>query len=249
MREGAKRRLAGAVVIVALAVIFVPMLFQEGPLAPPEVQEAIPSEPDFPNPAVADAPAAPAAPTADEAAADGENANLASEAEPLALPAPAGQGDEPDLEVQGEPGQLGQVTPRERAENASAPKKPRTVTQAPAAKPAAVAKPAPTTKEAAKPRKEVVTEPPQPPEPRKQADGMPSWVVQVSSLGSSEAADKLAGKLKQSGFSSFVEKAEIGGKFYYRVRVGPDVDRANAERTAAMLRQQQKLDTLIQRYP
>ncbi|MFD2112848.1 SPOR domain-containing protein [Thiorhodococcus fuscus] len=78
---------------------------------------------------------------------------------------------------------------------------------------------------------------------------MPSWVVQVASLGSIEKANGLASKLKNSGFSAFVEKAEVRGKIYYRVRVGPELDRANAERTAAMLRQQQKLDTLIQRYP
>lgn len=73
-------------------------------------------------------------------------------------------------------------------------------------------------------------------------------MVQVSSLGSPEAAGKLADKLKQAGYSAFVERAEVGGKTYYRVRVGPDIDRANAERTAEMLRKQQKLDTLIQRY-
>ncbi|WP_246237560.1 SPOR domain-containing protein [Caldichromatium japonicum] len=59
----------------------------------------------------------------------------------------------------------------------------------------------------------------------------------------------MADRLKQSGFSAFVEQAEVSGKTYYRVRVGPDSDRAAAERTAAQLREQHKLDTLIQRYP
>ena len=49
--------------------------------------------------------------------------------------------------------------------------------------------------------------------------------------------------------SAFVEQAEVRGKLFYRVRVGPEVDRAGAERTAARLRDQQKLDTLIQNYP
>ncbi|HSQ06084.1 MAG TPA: hypothetical protein VLM84_00065, partial [Chromatiaceae bacterium] len=48
MREGAKQRLVGAVVVVALAVIFVPMLFEQESLdlAPP-VQQAIPEAPRF----------------------------------------------------------------------------------------------------------------------------------------------------------------------------------------------------------
>jgi DedD protein len=56
-------------------------------------------------------------------------------------------------------------------------------------------------------------------------------------------------KLRKAGYSAFVEQAEVRGKLFYRVRVGPEVDRANAERTAARLREQQKLDTLIQNYP
>jgi DedD protein len=56
-------------------------------------------------------------------------------------------------------------------------------------------------------------------------------------------------KLRKAGFSAFVEQAEVRGKLFYRVRVGPEVDRAGAERTAARLRDQQKLDTLIQNYP
>jgi DedD protein len=41
----------------------------------------------------------------------------------------------------------------------------------------------------------------------------------------------------------------VRGKLFYRVRVGPEVDRGGAERTAARLRDQHKLDTLIQNYP
>ncbi|WP_295400803.1 SPOR domain-containing protein [uncultured Thiocystis sp.] len=87
------------------------------------------------------------------------------------------------------------------------------------------------------------------PEPRKRDDGMPSWIVQVASVGTAQGAAELERKLRNAGFPAFVEKAEVRGKLYYRVRVGPELDRANAERAATRLRQQQKLDTLIQRYP
>lgn len=85
------------------------------------------------------------------------------------------------------------------------------------------------------------------PEPRRAAESGSSWVVQVASLGASEAAAELQQKLRGAGYAAFVEKAEVKGKTYYRVRVGPNADRAGAERTAATLRQRQKLDTLIQR--
>jgi DedD protein len=78
---------------------------------------------------------------------------------------------------------------------------------------------------------------------------MPSWVIQVASLGTPESAGELESRLRDGGFSAFVEKAEINGKLYYRVRVGPEADRASAERTASQLRDRHRLDTLIQSYP
>jgi DedD protein len=78
---------------------------------------------------------------------------------------------------------------------------------------------------------------------------MPSWVIQVASVATRESAAELERKLKSGGFSAFVEKAEVNGKLYYRVRVGPEVDRARAEQTAASLRGRFKLDTLIKNYP
>ncbi|MBK1717922.1 SPOR domain-containing protein [Thiocystis violacea] len=236
MQEGAKKRLAGAVVIVALAVIFVPMLFEDESLVPPQVQGSLPSEPDFQDPFDPDAP-----PPLVEEPMETEDVFPVAESEPPMPPAPDEEFAQIDEELLGEPGQLGQAaTPNPPSPVVGAdPTRPRTAAPPAVARPA----PAPAPKPAQPPKKESA------PEPRARDDGMPSWVVQVSSLGSSEAADKLVGKLKQSGFSAFVEKAQVGGKTYYRVRVGPDSDRANAERTATMLRQKQKMDTLIQRYP
>ena len=251
MQEGAKRRLAGAVVIVALTVIFVPMLFEDESLAPPAMEKAIPDEPAFSDPFESSPP-----PAVDPSALTADDRDLLPESESLE-PSP----QESDLEeetgepeILGEPGQLGLSAPLARTETGVvAEPAPRAVTRPPAArstvveKPVQPQKPAQPPKPVQPPKKEPVKEPVA--EPPARAEGTSSWVVQVSSLGSSEAADALAGKLKQSGFSAFVEKADVGGKTYYRVRVGPDGDRANAERTAAMLRQKQKLDTLIQRYP
>lgn len=246
MQEGAKKRLAGAVVVVTLAVIFVPMLFEDESLAPPPyVQGPLPPEPGFQDPFAFGAP--PPTP----ADADG----LTAEEALLTPPEPMQEFEtvgavsfEDDSEgVAFEPIQepaSPAVTPPRETRPATQPPTPRT--QTPASKPAQLPRTAQQPTQTPPPKPAAPVSLPEP--PRSRADGLPSWVVQVSSLGSPEAAGKLADKLKQAGFSAFVERAEVGGKTYYRVRVGPDIDRTNAERTAEMLRKQQKLDTLIQRY-
>lgn len=251
MREGAKKRLAGAVVMIAVAVIFVPMLFEDESPTPPYVQGPLPPAPGFQDSLsfaepyrVAGAPPMPAE-------ADG----LTGEEAQLTPPEPMQDFGPVDGALMDDGSDMMAFDPIQepasptvvpsRTPPAAPPPAPRT-TQAPTPKPAQPSKPAqqPAQPPASKPESRVSL--PEPPKSR--ADGLPSWVVQVSSLGSPEAAGKLADKLKQAGFSSFVEQAVVNGKTYYRVRVGPDIDRTNAERTAEMLRKQQKLDTLIQRY-
>lgn len=249
MREGAKKRLVGAVVMIAVAVIFVPMLFEDESPAPPYVQGPLPPEPGFQDPLSSDAPYTATGTPPMPAEAGG----LTDEEAQLTPPEPMqdfGRVDEAFTEdgqdsiafdpIQ-EPVSPTVAPPRTPS---SAPSPAPRATQAPTPKPTQPPKSAQQPSPAPKPESRASL--PEPPKSR--ADGLPSWVVQVSSLGSSEAAGKLADKLKQAGFSSFVEQAVVNGKTYYRVRVGPDIDRTNAERTAEMLRKQQKLDTLIQRY-
>lgn len=232
MREGAKRRLVGAVVIVALAVIFVPMLFEDDSLAPPEGQALLPDEPGLDDRFGADN----SLPLPDQAT-ESEPPDLPTETATLDLPPPESpQAPEPGFGG-GQPGQIGRTETPSRTQSVPRPVPPTERTAAPPDR-------SPPARQASTPKKESA---PPPPPPR--TDGVPSWVVQVASLGSSGSANELAGKLKSAGFTAFVEKAEVRGKLYYRVRVGPEVDRDAAERAAARLRQQQKLDTLIQRYP
>jgi DedD protein len=251
MREGAKKRLAGAVVMVTLLVIFVPLLFEDESLAPPYVQGPLPPEPGPQGSLAFDAPY----PATDTPLMSADAAGLTDEEANLTPPEPmpgfervdegvfADGSDEMPFEPIQEPAPMNATPPREtRSAPSLTPRTPQAQTPKPTQAPKTAQQPTQST-------------PPKPPAsvslpapPKSRADGLPSWVVQVSSLGSPEAAGKLADKLKQAGFSAFVERAEVGGKTYYRVRVGPDIDRANAERTADMLRKQQKLDTLIQRY-
>jgi DedD protein len=225
MREGAKQRLVGVAVVVALAVIFVPMLFEDdspdsGPSDELTIPEAPPFEPDLKSERFL---------TPEDSGVGGFDPSGQTVSRPLALPPPgdmdadsvAGVPDEGANESDSGTDEPGVEPPQHRASEVNV--------ESPAA-PAGVP---------------VI----EPPPPRGAKDGMPSWVIQVASLRTPEAAGELESKLRKAGYSAFVEQAEVRGKLYYRVRVGPEVDRANAERTAERLRNQQKLDTLIQNYP
>ncbi|WP_201095772.1 SPOR domain-containing protein [Thiocystis minor] len=223
--------MAGAVAVIALAVIFVPMLFEGESLAPPSVQSSLPPEPDFDHRAGSE----PAPGLTTDPMAEPMDDGLPVESEPPMLPAPstsaeAYPGSTTDDEFDGEPDQNGQA--QNAVRNVSPSEQPGQIGR-PSAKPPRIVK---GTDDAA-------------PGPSRKDDGMPSWIVQVASVGTAQGAAELEQKLRNAGFSAFVEKAEVRGKQYYRVRVGPEVDRESAERAATKLRQQQKLDTLIQRYP
>jgi DedD protein len=218
MREGAKQRLVGAAVVVALAVIFVPMLFEDDSVdSGPSDELTIPEAPPFEQDLKSEVFLAP-----EDSGVGGLEASGETESRPLALPPPG------DLDAASVAGVAEEDTEEATAQTASEPAP--TAIEEPPAQPAGTP---------------VI----EPPPSRAAHDGMPSWVVQVASLRTPEAAGELEAKLRKAGFSAFVEQAEVRGKLYYRVRVGPEVDRANAERTAARLRTQQKLDTLIQNYP
>lgn len=211
--------MVGAAVVVALAVIFVPMLFEDEPRdSAPSDQLAIPEEPSFEPDLKSEVFLGP-----QDSGIGGLDAEGERESRPLALPPPG------DLDPAAAVADIPAETTGGREPDADGePTYPVVEEQLPPPVDAQVIEPPPA---------------------RSARDGMPSWVVQVASLRTPEAAGELEAKLRKAGFSAFVEQAEVRGKQYYRVRVGPEVDRANAERVAARLREQQKLDTLIQNYP
>jgi DedD protein len=207
MDEAAKRRLAGAAVLVALAVIFVPMLVDdERPdgLGEPIV---IPEPPEFDE-------------RFDEPVAVPEDALE------MGLPVP----EPPDIDTE-TPG-LAAPPPPALAEP-SAP---------PAPKPETKAQPASEQRPSQPPAPSVTGPKPVPP-------GTQSWVIQVASLGSPEAARGLQDELRGKGYPAFIEQARVNGKLYYRVRVGPEIDRARADGIARRLANETGAEPLVQRYP
>jgi DedD protein len=246
MEEGSKRRLIGATVVVVLLVIFVPMVLEEDPKPPATspVPDVVPKDQARPE-------------------MDAEFRQPAKQS-PLAtiteLPPP-------DLLTNSERDMAASRVDMPVTKSATPPKgteaqKPREAVK-PAAKDAKkeVAKDAPKDpkKEAAKePKKEVakVAPPkeaakekeaakPAEPGPRKTGAG---WVFQVASLAERAKADEMAGNLKSKGFPAFVETAEVNGKTYFRVRVGPRQERKDIDALAASVRDKTGQSGQVQRY-
>ena len=207
MREGAKKRLTGAVVLVALAVIFVPMLFEPESLDNmPAVKPAIPRPPAL---------------------------EPVGRSEVFLGPQDSGVGVGPESGAR-----VSQPIPLPPVEEAAPARSDagQGATTPPVAKPTA-----------AQPARPPVTSAPA--TPREAKDALPSWVIQVASVPTAAGADDMVGKLRAGGFSAYVEQAEVNGKVTYRVKVGPELDRARAEQTAARLREKHKVTPMIKSYP
>jgi DedD protein len=62
-----------------------------------------------------------------------------------------------------------------------------------------------------------------------------TFAVQVGAFGSADTARKLVADLKRDGFAAYVAPLTRSGKTLHRVRVGPQPNRADADKLAARL--------------
>jgi len=74
-------------------------------------------------------------------------------------------------------------------------------------------------------------------------------VVQMGSFSSEQNALRLRDKLRKAGFVTQVEKVRVDAKSLYRVRVGPYLERAEADRDQAKLDKQLNLKGRVLSYP
>ena len=80
--------------------------------------------------------------------------------------------------------------------------------------------------------------------------GVTAWVVQLGSFSSAENAEALNQKLRQAGFKAFVEPLKQNNGTVYRVRIGPELKRSDAEAINASLKQDLQLEEgIIVHYP
>jgi DedD protein len=79
--------------------------------------------------------------------------------------------------------------------------------------------------------------------------GLPiTWVVKVVSYVDKIRANELSTELQKSGLKSFVRSAKISGKTYYRVFVGPFVEKARALNTQKTIDKKYKVQSILQKF-
>jgi DedD protein len=79
--------------------------------------------------------------------------------------------------------------------------------------------------------------------------GLTAWVVQLGYFSSKLNADKLNLNLRKAGFPAFVEPQIKKGETSYRVRVGPEILRADADALLKKIKTKMKLDGIVLSYP
>ncbi|VAW89000.1 hypothetical protein MNBD_GAMMA18-2192 [hydrothermal vent metagenome] len=105
---------------------------------------------------------------------------------------------------------------------------------------------APEAKPVVKPKPPKTVSPREPKKPEVIAT-VSGWVVQVGSFSSQSNAMALRDKLEASGFNTFVERVD-GNNIVYRVRVGPEIKKAQAQVVKAALKEKMALDGLVIRH-
>lgn len=85
----------------------------------------------------------------------------------------------------------------------------------------------------------------QSPESLRRTTDARGWVVQVASFGDEANAQRLARELDLD-YNAFYRAGDVDGTTYYRVRIGPFDNEADARKAAAQLRQQGR-STLVKK--
>ncbi|PVZ16193.1 MULTISPECIES: SPOR domain-containing protein [unclassified Pseudomonas] len=215
-----KQRMVGAVVLIALAVIFLPMLF---------------SRPDEMRQVRVDAPAAPSAPALAQVKVEPV---AVPENSPVAPPAGSEQAQadaQPITTAPSMPVAPAQPVASKQAQTAPAARAttPLPVPPAPPAQP--VQATAPVAGVSAKPDGNAKLD----------TNGVPvSWAIQVASLSTRSGAEGLQSRLRTQGYNAYVRSAD--GK--NRVFVGPVIERAEADRLRTTLNRQLQLNGLVVRF-
>jgi len=208
-----KQRLVGATILIALAVIFVPMLFQS-------------PDRDVDRASGIDVP---------------EEPGEALETRRLAMdPERARQREETDPPEEAQVPEPEPVDP-EAPDAEPVPDLPEAQPEVPEEEPFHEAPPeidgAPETEPEPEPEPDPEPEPEPEPEAEPDLAEMTGWLVQVASFGSSESAGRVVEQLESLGYETLTDIIERGESRLHRVRVGPFDSESNARRARDQIRQ------------
>ncbi|HET8700156.1 MAG TPA: SPOR domain-containing protein [Nitrococcus sp.] len=217
MEQRAKQRLIGAVVLVALGVIFIPMLLK-GPVE--RDRSSIPVEIP-PQPRVAPVPDIP---KADALRKPSPGQQLAENPPPVYAP-PANSTAEVKSSA---------VVPIEQSR-----------ASAPALMPAVAGKLRGEDQQISPGRDSATASQTNTARAATGEALTTAWAVQVGSFQDRDNARALRQELEQSGFSAYVEQTQYKHKPLFRVRVGPVTGRSNAEQLTARLHEARGINGIV----
>lgn len=75
------------------------------------------------------------------------------------------------------------------------------------------------------------------------------FAVQIGALKSEADANALRGRARAAGFTAFVERVETDAGPLWRVRIGPELQRANADRIKTQVAQKLQIDGMVVTHP
>lgn len=221
--DGLKQRIIGALVLVSLAVIFVPMLFDEPHSERTSTTIKIPEEPPFPE---VDAPESDVEP-APSYGLESSDSNLT----PPAIEQEAG--DSPGYRILEEsPGDEATSEVVESSADGQSDTDTNTdISQEPASTPAET--------EDQGPESEVA----ETAEYERSLDG--AWVVQLGSFGNSDNARRLRDQVREKGYGSHLQEVVRGDTTLTRVFSGPFASESEAESAKRALDDAFNLNSLV----
>ena len=242
-----KQRLVGATVLVVLAIILVPLLLTGGKeddssvaTIPPKLDTGFSSKitplepaPAPPKPvASASTPLPVPAPSAGNSAAPATVSPQVGEKAPETLVAapPADKTSTPPPVAKSDPPKPDNPPPSDKAvADKSSTDKPKAVKPDPS-KPLASAASAATASS-------------------KERMNVTAWVIQLCTFSSEHNALALRDQLRAKSYTAFVEKIKSGDSQLFRVRVGPELERARADALRDKLEKETNQKGIVARYP
>ncbi len=232
-----KRRLTGAAVIIALAVIFVPMLLESpGTDNPVKSEIKIPQKPSYEIPnrlesqVVDDAGKQASSLKQQQTTVITPDSSLANQF-PTASTAKTGQVEQTNQ----------QQPPQQHNSNEPSDKK------QPEIKPTQARQPATKVVETSTKPVKPVKLPDKP--PVLPGAGGTGFVAQIGSFTQRQNAMVLSDKLQASGYPAFVEEADTGSSMVYRVKLGPVDGRDEAEKLLQKVKKNEGLGGIVVSYP
>ena len=242
IRRRARHRLIGASVLVGVAVLVLPWIFD---VKPPTVSANVPiaidsqaETPQTPSPQLAQAPVRAADPAPATETPPERNRPADNTPAPAAKPAPAAT--EPATRA---PAQTRQATaPKAAPTPVPSPRKPANIDELIAQRQAQTQAQARENKPSPAPNKPAATNTATKTEPAKQPPveyNFPEkgrFVVQIGAYVEADKVVNVRNRLKQAGLNNYTQKVSINGQQVTRVRIGPFTSRKQMEQAASKVR-------------